>query len=173
MDEKTIERIKKLQALAERGVGGEKTTAETMLNKMLEKHGIQSLDELETEECEYTLFSYKGKHEIKLLKQCIYKVLTAAGDKTCYKSKGTRQKIGIYCTKAQKIEIELEFEFYKRVFYEELTTFMNAFIQAQCIFPPDAPKGNIDEMDEKDMKMALMASGIDKRERILMIGEED
>ena len=28
MDEKTIQRIKKLQALAERGVGGEKTTAQ-------------------------------------------------------------------------------------------------------------------------------------------------
>ena len=30
MDEKTIQRIKKLQALAERGVGGEKDTAEKM-----------------------------------------------------------------------------------------------------------------------------------------------
>ena len=29
MDEKTIQRIKKLQALAERGVGGEKTTAQS------------------------------------------------------------------------------------------------------------------------------------------------
>ena len=28
MDEKTIQRIKKLQALAEQGVGGEKTTAQ-------------------------------------------------------------------------------------------------------------------------------------------------
>ena len=31
MDEKTIQRIKKLQALAERGVGGEKTTAQKKL----------------------------------------------------------------------------------------------------------------------------------------------
>lgn len=30
MDEKTIQRIKKLQALAERGVGGEKTTARVL-----------------------------------------------------------------------------------------------------------------------------------------------
>lgn len=28
MDEKTMQRIRKLQALAERGIGGEKTTAE-------------------------------------------------------------------------------------------------------------------------------------------------
>ena len=41
MDEKTIQRIKKLQTLAERGVGGEKDTAEKMLQKMLEKNGIR------------------------------------------------------------------------------------------------------------------------------------
>lgn len=140
MDEKTVQRIKKLQALAERGVGGEKTTAEKMLKKMLEKNGISSLDELKEDEVEYFLFSYKGRHEIKLLKQCMYKVLGYSNHTEFYRTAGTRQKIGIYCTKAQRIEIELEFEFYRNVFYEELPSFMNAFIQAQSIFPADAPK---------------------------------
>ena len=40
MDEKTIQRIKKLQALAERGVGGEKTTAQKKLAKLLKDNGI-------------------------------------------------------------------------------------------------------------------------------------
>lgn len=75
MEEKTIQRIKKLQALAERGVGGEKETAAKMLQRLLEKNGISTLEELEKEEVEYFLFSYKGRHEIKLLKQCMYKVL--------------------------------------------------------------------------------------------------
>ena len=73
MDEKTIQRIKKLQALAERGVGGEKTTAQKKLAKLLKDNGINSLDELQKEEYEYTIFSYNGKHEIKLLRQCMYK----------------------------------------------------------------------------------------------------
>ena len=123
MDEKTIQRIKKLQALAERGVGGEKTTAQKKLAKLLKDNGINSLDELQKEEYEYTIFSYNGKHEIKLLRQCMYKVMGAKSDRTAYKPYGRRQKIGIYCTKAQKIEIELEFEFYRNVFYEELSTF--------------------------------------------------
>ena len=75
MDEKTIQRIKKLQALAERGVGGEKTTAQKKLAKLLKDNGINSLDELQKEEYEYTIFSYNGKHEIKLLRQCMYKVI--------------------------------------------------------------------------------------------------
>lgn len=171
MDEKTIQRIKKLQALAERGVGGEKTTAQKKLAKLLKDNGINSLDELQKEEYEYTIFSYNGKHEIKLLRQCMYKVMGAKSDRTAYKPYGRRQKIGIYCTKAQKIEIELEFEFYRNVFYEELSTFMDAFIQAQKIFPEDAPVGDYDEFNERDMKIAFMATGIERRSRAAMIEE--
>ena len=82
MDEKTIQRIKKLQALAEWGVGGEKTTAQKKLSKLLKDNGINSLDELQKEEYEYTIFSYNGKHEIKLLRQCMYKVMGAKSDRT-------------------------------------------------------------------------------------------
>lgn len=173
MDEKTIQRIKKLQALAERGVGGEKTTAQKKLAKLLKDNGINSLDELQKEEYEYTIFSYNGKHEIKLLRQCMYKVMGAKSDRTAYKPYGRRQKIGIYCTKAQKIEIELEFEFYRNVFYEELSTFMDAFIQAQKIFPEDAPVGEYDEFNERDMKIAFMATGIERRSRAAMIEESE
>ena len=162
MDEKTIQRIKKLQALAERGVGGEKTTAQKKLAKLLKDNGINSLDELQKEEYEYTIFSYNGKHEIKLLRQCMYKVMGAKSDRTAYKPYGRRQKIGIYCTKAQKI-----------VFYEELSTFMDAFIQAQKIFPEDAPVGDYDEFNERDMKIAFMATGIERRSRAAMIEESE
>lgn len=165
MNEKTIQRIKKIHALAERGVGGEKETAEKMLRKILENNGISSVEELEKEEIEYKLFSYKGRHEVELLKQCMYKVMGAADQLAFYKTKGKRQKIGIYCTKAQQIEIELEFEFYRNVFNEELSTFMEAFIQAQKIFPDDAPVSEWDEFSEKDMKIAFMSQGIEKRTR--------
>lgn len=87
MDEKTIQRIKKLQALAERGVGGEKTTAQKKLAKLLKDNGINSLDELQKEEYEYTIFSYNGKHEIKLLRQCMYKVMGTKSDRTAYYKK--------------------------------------------------------------------------------------
>lgn len=39
-DENVKARIRKLLALAERGVGGEKETANRMLNKMLDRHGM-------------------------------------------------------------------------------------------------------------------------------------
>lgn len=61
MDEKTIQRIKKLQALAERGVGGEKTTAQKKLAKLLKDNGINSLEELQKEEYEYTYIFLQRK----------------------------------------------------------------------------------------------------------------
>lgn len=175
MEEKTLQRIKKLQALAERGVGGEKETAAKMLQRLLEKNGISTLKELEEDEVEYFLFSYKGKHEIKLLKQCMYKVLGYSDNTKYYRTTGTRQKIGIYCTKAQRIEIELEFEFYRNVFYEELPSFMNAFIQAQGIFPPDAPKSNkgLGNLSEDELRELQIAAGIKKRTRAAMIEESE
>lgn len=174
--EKTKNRIKKLQALAERGVGGEKETAKAKLEKLLADNGIHSLEELEEDKVEYFLFSYNGRHEIKLLKQCVYKVLGAKADRTAYRSQGRRQKIGYYCTKAQKMEIELEFNFYRKVFYEELEFFMKAFIQVQKIFPADAPRDNSAELDEEELKrlkkIISMAAGIDKKSRMQLIGVE-
>lgn len=63
MDENVLRKIKKIKALAERGVGGEKSTAEQKLNKLLEENDIVSLDELEREQAEFELFSYNGKYE--------------------------------------------------------------------------------------------------------------
>ncbi len=48
---KIITLAKKLHALAERGVGGEKINAEYKLKELCQKHNI-SLDDLESEEAE-------------------------------------------------------------------------------------------------------------------------
>ena len=88
--------------MAERGVGGEKTTAQKKLSKLLKDNGINSLDELQKEEYEYTIFSYNGKHEIKLLRQCMYKVMGAKSDRTTYKPYGRRQKSAYIVRKRKK-----------------------------------------------------------------------
>lgn len=100
MDEKTQTRIRKLQALAERGVGGEKETAARKLQELLKKNGIRNIEELTEEEYIFTLFSYKGALGRKLLSQCIYKVMGYDSDRTQYKPRNTRQKIGIRITLA-------------------------------------------------------------------------
>ena len=178
MDEKLKARIEKLQALVERGVGGEKTTAQKKLSELLAKNNIESLEELLEDKEEYYLFSYNGKAKEKLLRQCMYKVLGFERWQSCplYRSKGTRQKIGIYCTAAEKLEIELEFEFYSRVFDEELMDFVGAFISAQDIYPNDAPEPNLKDYTPEELKrikkMAAYSQSIERQRRVAMIEQQ-
>ena len=65
----------------------------------------------------------------------------------------------------------MEFDFYRKVFYEELDVFIVAFINAQKIFPPDAPVEISDSFSERDRKILHMAGGIDKRTRTVMIDD--
>lgn len=129
---------------------------------------LKAWEELAQDKYIFTLFSYNGALGRKLLSQCIYKVMGYDSDRTQYKPPHTRQKIGVYCTKAQKLEIELEFEFYKRLFEKQQELFLSAFIQKQRIFPPDAPV-NYADPTERDIKVALMAEAIERKTRVAMI----
>ena len=63
----------------------------------------------------------------------------------------------------------MEFEFYRKAFYEELDIFIVASINAQKNFPPDAPVEQSDSFSESDMKNLHMEDGIDKRPRMVML----
>lgn len=63
MDKKK-ELLKKLQALAERGVGGEKETAERKLRQLMEKYGI---DEMEFAEDKLEEFEFKWQRRLILI----------------------------------------------------------------------------------------------------------
>lgn len=134
IDNKIKERIEKLKNLAERGVGGEKETAHKKLDKLLKENGITE-DDLNEDSEQYYLFSYTDVHTQKLLCQVITKVL--GSNCKFYKTKKTRNKIGAYCTPAQKIEIDLDYEFYNRLFQEEVDILLTAFVDKQDIFPKD------------------------------------
>ena len=71
VDEKIKERARKLHALAERGIGGEKTNAQTMLDAFLKKHNLKIIDkptpvhQYQTPKYHHTL----TKEEIEAIKQ--------------------------------------------------------------------------------------------------------
>lgn len=179
MDDVLIERLKKIQALAERGVGGEKITAQEKLKKLLDENNMTEAD-LNQEEQHYYLFSYSGApHRQRLLGQIIYKVLGHESHYSMYKSKGTRNKYGIYCTPAQKIEIDLDYEFYCNLFETEIDLLLSAFIQKQDLFPDDAPHNHINpsELNEQELeelkKLQMYQGAISKRYRPAGMIEEN
>lgn len=127
--------LKKIRALAERGVGGEADDAEEILRRLMEKYGV-SEDELDEEERRRHDFEYHGKEQEKLLRQVVYKVTGGYAYNLVYRASGRKVKtrLGADCTAAEKVEIEFLFDFYTRLWERERDAFLSAFIQKHRIF---------------------------------------
>nr|DAU50071.1 MAG TPA: Protein of unknown function (DUF2786) [Caudoviricetes sp.] len=168
MTDKQRELLKKLQALAERGVGGEKEGAERKLKELIKKYGIEEDGLLEDKEEEFE-FHFKGKWEKKLLRQLFYKMfgLEYANKTYGYRyGKGSKSIYGINCTRAEGLQLQVEFEFYKSLYYEELELFQDAFIQKHKIFDlkdkPDDKEYTIEEK-QRIMRMCQMMEGMQNK----------
>ena len=163
MDCKITAKLKKLLALAERGVGGEQTTAKKMLIAMLEKHHI-SIDELNDNTIKTHWFKYKGQIERKLLSQIMYAVCR---NKSTWKSTIKRETLGADATKNQAIEIALKFNTYKAALNDDIKILVSAFIQKNDIFPETNDNDEEDqdistEEMQRLFKLEQMMQAIDK-----------
>lgn len=72
--ERLLDKLEKVRALAERGVGGEKESAERTLAALMERYGITEED-LEDSKTSTHWIRYKTKWEEKLLYQLAYMYL--------------------------------------------------------------------------------------------------
>lgn len=163
--DRILERIKAVQALAERGDRGEKETAAAMLERLMKQYGITETD-LAEDRREIAWFRFKTPLERRLLNQIIY---TVTG-RVAYSCVGThtnrpRKKLGLECTAAERLEIEFSFEFYNAALEKELDRFYWAFLNKNHIFPetvidevPDT--GEIDL--EEAQRLAMMMEGMEE-----------
>ncbi|TDD77128.1 hypothetical protein [Flavobacterium caseinilyticum] len=130
---KTIELAKKLKALADKGIGGEKINAEKMLTDLLKKHNL-TIEEIEGEK-EQDYFFIVSKEDFKLWYQIVKKVnndIKVFGPFPIKMQKEMYLK-GNYmvsCSVSNYIEIEAKNDFYQRLFKDELDLFSSAFIHA-------------------------------------------
>lgn len=154
IDEKKVELMKKLQRLAERGVGGEKEGAQKKLQQLMKKYDIEESD-LSDDKLEDHEWKYHNDFELRLLKQTIYKVL----------GKGKKTIQGVQCTKAQAIQIGIEYEFYCETWKEEHDFFFKCFVQKHKIFPTKEemiirPQDDVEMSDEDAMRMQMAMSAM-------------
>lgn len=138
--ERLLEKIRKVQALANRGADGEKKSAAALLDKLMKQYGIDEA-EIAEERLEKCFFRYKTPYERKLLVQVIYTVTGKIPFKCVGSYSGrARKQVGIDCTAAERLEIEFSYEFYKAALEEEMERFYSAFLMKNDIFPPDSKK---------------------------------
>ena len=160
--------LKKIKALAERGHGGERESAQAMLTRLMEQYGISEM-ELEEERRTMTFFPYSQETERRLLNQIIYMV-TGHGGRGCKgaDSGRKRKKLGAECTAAERIEVEAAFSFYKAAMSEELEVFYAAFAHKNQLFPsadkrpPESDKELTAEERARALKAGLMMEGMER-----------
>lgn len=165
--EKTTDKIalaKKLYELAVRGSDGEREAAQAALDKVVKKYGI-SLDTLDDTRPEQYHFKYHGEDERKLFAQIAYKVIGESGHVYTLKNPDTNRHrksvIGVECTAAQYIEIELLFDFYKRLYEKEKEDFFCAFVHKHNLFGKSTDESNTATISNEDAaKILAMMSGL-------------
>lgn len=167
------ELLKKLKALAEQGVGGEKLNAQNKLNELMKKYNVTET-ELSDDlllDCE---FKYSGERERKLLIQVVYKVTNDSNAVYSFIYTATkrhcRTKLGCKATAAQKIEIDFLFDFYKKLYAKEEKVFFRAFIQKHQIF------GELKEdetptptTEEEQMRIYALMNGLSEEQPLKQI----
>lgn len=146
VDQKKLDLLKKLRELAERGVGGEKEGAQKTLERLMKKYNIQEADLSEDVEEDHD-FRYRNEYEKLLLRQLFYKIVPEYKKKayTYRCGRGSRTTLGVSCTKAQALQIQIEYDFYRALWKEEVDFFMDAFIQKHRIFREPTEGGGTDE----------------------------
>ncbi len=168
---KLITLLKKLKALADRGIGGEKLNAERMLRELMQKHNI-SIEDIEGEKKQRFDFDVPFKYD-KLFWQIVSNVIIDwNGRYVAYKH--FKRKFGIEMTHAEHLEIEAKFDFYCKDFEEQMKIFTSAYILKNKLTPTyseerRAIKDREDEETETPakerarlFKVRMMIEGVDR-----------
>lgn len=162
---KYIELAKKIKALADKGVDGEKENAERLLKDIMKKHNI-SIEDLEDEKIEMFYFkieSYKHDLEFKILNQLAgifeLKLYGKFPPKLMreYKLPGN---FGIQCSKLIYIEIKAKYEFYCQRFKKRLDEFFFAFCIKNDLLVPDREKENDRILSQEEKQLIFNAKKI-------------
>ena len=164
------ELLQKIKALAERGVDGEKESAQALLARLMKKYGVTEAD-LETERVQTEWFAYHDEFESRILRQVIYMVTgkLSFGCVGTYTNRKRKQR-GVDCTAAERLEIEANYSFFLAHAKEELEIFLTAFASKNRLYP-SPEKDTLRSSDDRELtpeqkarylKAGLMAEGMER-----------
>ena len=148
MTENIKDKLSKILTLAQRGVGGEKKSAQLTLDRLMKKYNVTE-DELRDDVKSEYIFKYRTKNEYLLLIQIVYMVEDGTfGRSFKYKNK----RISFELTKVQFIEVSCFYSSYKEALKKELALVFQAFIQKNSIFPINGETKDIDKATIKELQ---------------------
>lgn len=154
-----IARLKKLLALAERGVGVEKVNATVALEAAMRKHNLTMFDLCESSR-ERHVFKWRGETERKLLLQII--VTVCGSEVRVFRAKRGCQYV-VPVTQQERVEIEVLWSAHRRQLKNEMALFFSAYLHRHELFPSDGESHDsplTQEEADRIKRMALMMSGM-------------
>lgn len=172
-----IEKIKKVKRLAEKGVDGEKESAQKRVEEMMQRYGITEAD-LDEEKEELFAYYVESTWGWRLLNQIIgknfpdihamympnHKIPTEHRRLFKEIAKGKKHNVMCCCTAALFVEVTTFYEIMHRSFQEQAEIFFYAFLYENDLLV----EGDNHEPSEEELKKAkqagLMAMGIEKAE---------
>ena len=161
--EDIINKINKVRALAEQGEGGEKISAESLLNSLMQKYGITEEDLYDEKEQVY-FFKISGYKCRDLFRQvaiiyCNVDRMTYFGndvqDKYAKKirnitdhSRPRGSNMVVICTPSKYIELKYAYEIFQKSFDRHVEGLFYSFLDTNNLlapYNPDNPKSNMDD----------------------------
>ena len=155
-------KLKKLQALAERGCGGEALNAQRLLERLCAANGID-LGQLNDEEKKSRYTFNIGCNSVfkTLFAQCYCKVTNSL--RMSYRQE-TRSKISLELTQVDYAELKGLFEWHKANFEKELEDLkdaaLTAYCQKHCLFPDKTDDRHLTEADWERLRKAMKMEGL-------------
>lgn len=146
-DPKLRQRLARIRALAERGVGGERLNAQRVLRALLNQHGLdeRDLDQLaEREERSLVWLPYRGAFERSLIVQTAAMVLDRRKP-PCFTARGKRGLLGVEATLGERVQIEYAYLLFRRAWRLSQDDLFVAFLHRSEIFSASAMRAAEDE----------------------------
>lgn len=174
-----LELAKKLKALADKGIGGEKTNAIEMLEALCKKHNIR-IEDLDQEEKKEYFFKINIS-DAKFFNQIVHGVNRSIPVYGEFPKKHIKEyylpgNFAIDCTCYEYIEIEAKFNFYLALYKEEVDIFYTAFLKANDLLIVDDKSSDLGQWTEEELanyrRAVEMSGNIKKGEFAKQIGDK-
>ena len=156
-----IDRLKKIERLAESGIEGERESAKRLLNDLCQRHNV-TLEQLCDDKKEWVKFIVKNRIERKILFQVVSFICKTDG--VNYKQlSGSRNKSHFYfeLNAVQIIDIKDCFKHYRKLWLVNLDDVLSAFIYSNRIFSPSSGEEveipSVEEIARLERISAIMA----------------
>jgi hypothetical protein len=174
MIDKKTRLIIKIKALAEAGVGGEKTNAQEYLRKLMLKYGITEDDIQMDSVSTLKIRRPKGKQCTKLFWQIFWKTYqdNGIGD-TNITYRNDRTYFWLDMATSVKLEFLTKWELFSNAYISDLELFYLAFLQKNKLLTSGTKTEEPSEEEmERYIKASLMSQGLDKHSYFKQIEQD-